>query len=131
MFIFFVYLNGVYGQFPRGQDGVLPCALTERNTILLPEQAWLRDPLCYTHKLGLGVFHHCYLLLLTPNRWRDCKGVRFYIKSFSILVLKYTNTEGVFTLITLTLICILTSVTTLCLTCVFYCTLLVETHSAQ
>lgn len=56
-------LSDVDNQLPRGQEGVLPCALTQRCTILLPGQVGLRDALRYTHKLGLSVFHNGYILL--------------------------------------------------------------------
>lgn len=75
------YLSCVYDQFSRGQDGVLGCALTQRNSVLLPGEAGLRESVCCTHKLGLAVFHHCYLLLSIPDGGRDCKIQQYYIRT--------------------------------------------------
>lgn len=68
--IYLPYLSNIYYQLSRGQDCVLPCAFSERITLLLPRQLGLRDPLGHTHQLSLTVFHHCYLLLTTMDgRW--------------------------------------------------------------
>lgn len=62
-----------YNQLSRRQDCGLLGAFTEGVTVFLPVQSGLRNTLCNTHQLHPTVFHHCYLLLPTPNgRW-DCK----------------------------------------------------------